>query len=78
MQSLSLTSGQQVGNIAVAALAWAVIPHDIGWSDPAHFQVCEMLCVFFPLPYLSQYNSWRVFVALCAVPSFLVAIALLR
>jgi len=51
-----------VGNIAVAALAWAVIPHDIGWSDPAHF----------------QYNSWRVFVALCAVPSFLVAIALLR
>jgi len=51
-----------VGNIAVAALAWAVIPHDIGWSDPDHF----------------QYNSWRVFVALCAVPSFLVAIALLR
>ena len=25
-----------------------------------------------------QYNSWRVFVALCALPSFLVAIALLR
>ena len=42
VQSLSLTSGQQVGNIAVAALAWAVIPHDIGWSDPAHFQVCEL------------------------------------
>ena len=42
VQSSSLTTGQQVGNIAVAALAWAVIPHDIGWSDPEHFQVCEL------------------------------------
>ena len=77
-----------MGNFAVAALAWAIIPHDIGWSDPDHFQVCLQfsfgfsnvcldLCIIIPTSNL-QYNSWRVFVALCAVPSFLVAIALLR
>lgn len=50
-----------VGNVAVAGFAWAIIPHNIGWSDPDSF----------------QYNSWRIFVAVCAVPSFLVAVALL-
>ena len=80
--TFSSAIGHQVGNIAVAALAWAVIPHDIGWSDPAHFQVHKhlCLCLFCVLSphFIPQYNSWRVFVALCAVPSFLVAIALLR
>jgi VNT family MFS transporter (synaptic vesicle glycoprotein 2) len=57
-----LASFWMVGNVAVAALAWAVIPHNIGWSDPDSF----------------QFNSWRVFVALCALPSLLVAAALVR
>lgn len=56
-----LASFWMVGNVAVAGLAWAVIPHDLGWSDPAHF----------------QYNSWRIFVALSALPSLFVAIALM-
>jgi len=51
-----------VGNVSVAGLAWAVIPHQLGWTDPGGF----------------QYNSWRIFVALCALPSLLVALALLR
>merc|ERR1719219_2024196 len=32
----------------------------LGWDDPAHF----------------QYNSWRIFVAVSAVPSLLVSISL--
>ena len=49
-----------VGNITVAGLAWAIIPHQIGWTDPTSF----------------QYNSWRIFVAVSALPSLMVAIAL--
>ena len=49
-----------IGNITVAGLAWAIIPHEIGWTDPSSF----------------QYNSWRIFVAVSALPSLLVAIAL--
>eukprot|EP00092_Neocalanus_flemingeri_P032628 GFUD01035489.1.p1 GENE.GFUD01035489.1~~GFUD01035489.1.p1 ORF type:complete len:574 (-),score=164.16 GFUD01035489.1:136-1857(-) len=55
-----LASFWMVGNVTVAGLAWAIIPHEIGWTDPASF----------------QYNSWRIFVAISALPSFLVAIAL--
>jgi len=55
-----LASFWMVGNITVAALAWAIIPHQIGWTDPEAF----------------LYNSWRIFVALSALPSFLVAVAL--
>jgi len=55
-----LASFWMVGNITVAGLAWAIIPSNIGWSDPAGF----------------QYNSWRIFVAVSALPSLLVAVAL--
>ena len=55
-----LASFWMVGNITVAGLAWAIIPHEIGWTDPASF----------------QYNSWRIFVAVSALPSLLVSIAL--
>lgn len=48
-----------VGNITVAAIAWAVIPRDIGWSSDSF-----------------KFNSWRIFVVICALPSFLVAIGL--
>jgi len=48
-----------VGNITVAAIAWAVIPRDIGWSSDSF-----------------KFNSWRIFVVLCALPSFLVAVGL--
>ena len=49
-----------VGNVTVAGMAWAIIPNELGWTDPTSF----------------QYNSWRIFVAVSAVPSFLVSIAL--
>jgi len=56
-----LASFWMVGNVTVAALAWAIIPHDIGWSDPDKF----------------QFNSWRIFVVVCSLPSLLVSVALL-
>ena len=49
-----------VGNLTVAGLAWLVIPQELGWTDPQGF----------------LYNSWRIFVALSALPSLLVAMAL--
>jgi len=50
-----------VGNVAVAGIAWAIIPHEhLGWTDPSEF----------------QYNSWRIFVAVAATPSLIVAITL--
>jgi len=57
-----LASFWMVGNVAVAGLAWAVIPRELGWSgqDGAF-----------------QFNSWRIFVVLAAAPSLLVAIGLL-
>ena len=39
-----LASFWMIGNLTVAASAWLIIPHDIGWTDPAAF----------------QYNSWRL------------------
>lgn len=55
-----LASFWMVGNVTVAAMAWAIIPHEIGWTDREGF----------------LFNSWRIFVAVSALPSFLVAIAL--
>jgi len=55
-----LASFWMVGNLTVAGLAWIVIPRQIGWTDPEGF----------------LYNSWRIFVALSAIPSLLVAMAL--
>jgi len=54
-----LASFWMVGNITVAAIAWAIIPLDIGWSSDSF-----------------KFNSWRIFVVICALPSFLVAIGL--
>ena len=52
-----------MGNVAVAGLAWAVIPHDLGWSDPAYFQVILYYTIQ-PIqdppkqpPRLNQFNS---------------------
>ena len=56
-----LASFWMVGNLTVAGLAWVVIPRDIGWTDPEEGFL---------------YNSWRIFVALSAMPSLLVAVAL--
>ena len=38
-----LASFWMVGNLTVAGLAWAIIPHQVGWDDPDGF----------------KYNSWR-------------------
>jgi len=56
-----LASFWMVGNVTVAAMAWAIIPNEIGWTDREGF----------------LFNSWRIFVAVSALPSFLVAIALM-
>ena len=56
-----LASFWMIGNLTVAASAWLIIPHNIGWNEPAAF----------------KYNSWRIFVAVSAFPSMLVALALL-
>lgn len=49
-----------VGNILVAALGLAIIPHNIGFVNPTF-----------------SYNSWRIFLTLCAVPSLLIAVVML-
>nr|XP_054752323.1 synaptic vesicle glycoprotein 2B-like [Lytechinus pictus] len=41
------------GNILTAALAWAIIPRDIGYHNDDGF----------------SYESWRIFVAVCCVPA---------
>ena len=46
-----LASFWMVGNLTVAASAWLIIPHDIGWNDPAAF----------------KYNSWRWVLARAAI-----------
>ncbi|KAJ8930446.1 hypothetical protein NQ314_016773 [Rhamnusium bicolor] len=49
-----------LGNLFVAGLAWLIIPHQ-------------------ELGYRNQYfvyNSWRIFLLICAVPSFIVAVLL--
>ncbi len=47
----------------IPAIAWIIIPLDIGYNttNPDEF----------------EYNSWRVFTALCGVPALLVAISLI-
>jgi len=55
-----LASFWMVGNLTVAGLAWAIIPHQVGWDDPDGF----------------KYNSWRIFVAVSALPSLFVSISL--
>ena len=47
----------------ILAIAWIIIPLDIGYNttNPDEF----------------EYNSWRVFTALCGVPALLVAISLI-
>ena len=57
----ALATFWMIGNITVAAIAWAVIPSDIGWNPEEGF----------------KYNSWRIFVAICAIPAGLVTIALM-
>lgn len=44
---------------AFAALAWIIIPRDIGYRSP-----------------MFLYNSWRIFLAICSIPSILVAVFL--
>jgi len=56
-----LASFWMVGNITVAVMAWCIIPHEIGWTDSQGF----------------LFNSWRIFVAVSALPSFLVSVALI-
>jgi len=56
-----LASFWMIGNLTVAGLAWIIIPQQIGWADPEGF----------------QYNSWRIFVALSALPSLFVSFCLL-
>ncbi|KAK3098669.1 hypothetical protein FSP39_021811, partial [Pinctada imbricata] len=41
------------GNIIAAGLAWIVIPQDIGYTSNESF----------------MYGSWRIFIALCTIPS---------
>lgn len=57
----ALATFWMVGNITVAAIAWAVIPNEIGWNPEEGF----------------KYNSWRIFVAICALPAGIVTIALM-
>ncbi|XP_068245764.1 synaptic vesicle glycoprotein 2B-like isoform X2 [Palaemon carinicauda] len=49
-----------IGNILVAAMALAIIPHNIGIVNPTF-----------------SYNSWRIFLTLCAIPSLLIALIML-
>ncbi len=51
-----------VGNITVAGLAWGIIPIEGLGTDPGADGF--------------KYNTWRIFVALCGIPPFLVTIAL--
>ena len=45
-----------------SAIAWAIIPHELGYNteDPNEF----------------EFNSWRIFVLVCGAPALLVAISL--
>ncbi len=49
--------------LLLSAIAWAVIPQDLGYdtTNPDEF----------------EYNSWRIFVLLCGVPALLVTIGLI-
>ena len=59
-QLSALATFWMIGNITVAGIAWAIIPSDIGLNPAEGF----------------KYNSWRIFVAICGLPAFLVTIAL--
>jgi len=57
----ALATFWMIGNITVAGIAWAIIPLDeIGLNPEEGF----------------KFNSWRIFVAVCGIPAFLVTIAL--
>jgi len=57
----ALATFWMIGNITVAGIAWAIIPFDdIGLNPQEGF----------------KFNSWRIFVAVCGIPAFLVTIAL--
>lgn len=65
-----------IGNLFVAGLAWLIIPSG---KCPFHsFLATNVLNTFllsgigFMTPYFT-YNSWRIFLLICAAPSFLVA-----
>ena len=47
-----------IGNVTVAALAWAIIPYQLGTANDAEF----------------KFNSWRIFVTVCGIPAVLVTI----
>ncbi|ALC48849.1 CG3168 [Drosophila busckii] len=49
------------GNLFVAGLAWLIIPTEIGFTYSTYF----------------KYNSWRIFLLVCSLPSFLVGFLLL-
>lgn len=49
-----------LGNLFVASLAWLIIPSGIGYKSAGGF----------------LYNSWRIFLLVCSIPSFVVAILL--
>lgn len=57
----ALATFWMVGNVTAAAAAWAIIPHEIGWNPKEGF----------------KYDSWRIFVAICAIPAGLVTVALI-
>jgi len=59
----ALAAFWMVGNVTVAAIAWIVIPLDLGndTEDDSQF----------------EYNSWRIFVLICGLPAALVAFGLL-
>nr|AAQ88395.1 SV2-like protein 2 [Ctenocephalides felis] len=56
----SMAAFWTLGNLCVAGLAWAVIPQASLGYHGVHF----------------TYNSWRIFLSLCAVPSLIVAVLL--
>jgi len=57
----ALAAFWMIGNITVAALAWAIIPYQLG-TDPNADGF--------------KFNSWRIFVTVCGIPAVLVTIAL--
>jgi len=56
----ALAAFWMIGNVTVAALAWAIIPYQLGTANDAEF----------------KFNSWRIFVTVCGIPAVLVTIAL--
>ena len=57
----ALAAFWMIGNITVAALAWIIIPNNLGTDNTSSG---------------FKFNSWRIFVALCGIPAVLVTVAL--